>query len=139
MGLLFVICARFAFRCLEIIPVHVLPSQAAVGENALPNLPRPNFRKGWHDWNPREYRGRVGRGVLCERHGSDKEIGGKYRLGGRGKIKRVWDVVPCRSALCFWKNGSLITAAGHLASRQREGSWVPIQKRPIPSNCDSVK
>jgi hypothetical protein len=87
-GLLFIIGARITFRCLEVI--LVLPSQAAVVESALANLPRPNFRKGRQDPNcdAGEFRRRMGRGVLCGRHGKEKEKGGgEYRRGGR--IKRA--------------------------------------------------
>ena len=81
-GLLFIIGARITFRCLEVI--LVLPSQAAVGESALADLPRPNFRKGRQDsdWDAGELRGRTGRGVFCGRHGKDKEKGGEVPARG---------------------------------------------------------
>ena len=92
---LFIIGAGIAFRCLE--SILVLPRQAAVGENELPNRPRPNFGKRgkYSVGNAGSFRGRVGRGVFCGRHGRDKGDGGSTGQGSG--IKRAWDVMPCSS------------------------------------------
>lgn len=60
---------------LEVVPV--LSGQAAVGEDALPNPPRPNFRKGRQDadFNAGVCGGRIGRGVFRGGHGKGKEDG----------------------------------------------------------------
>ena len=72
---LFIIGAWIVLRRLEIVPVA---GQAAVGENALPNLLRLNLRKGWQYVNCKAGAGRrrAGRRVSWGRHG--RENGREY-------------------------------------------------------------
>jgi hypothetical protein len=66
---------------LELVPV--LSGQAAVGEDALPSPPRPNFRKGRQDadCNAGRCGGKMGRGVFRGGHGKGKEDGVGIQAG----------------------------------------------------------
>jgi len=78
-GLLLVVGARSAVGCLEWM--FVAPAQTTVGENPLPELLRPNFRKRWQliDRNVGESGRRTARGGPFGRHGKEDSGGCRRR------------------------------------------------------------
>ena len=59
-----------------------------MGEDALPNPPRPDIRKGrqYADCNAGECGGRMGEGVFRGEHGKGRDVGvGRIRAGRLGK------------------------------------------------------
>ena len=89
--------------------VSVLSGQAAVGEDALPNLHRPNFRKGWQnvDCNAGGCGGRMGRRAFRGGHGKGGEDGeGRIQAG---RVKKAGEIVHA-AASCIPGLDQLMTA-----------------------------